>query len=141
MRAEQKPESPESLLLSESRLLWRLLKHRESFGRLAHLGDEIVATVRWLDAASKGIEHDYHGTLLTAKLSDDELWFWQLTIARERSEELMAAAKALGIFGEGGDPPNRIGTGRGFSVNQVVADLDRWDRARAQEGKTWRDDD
>jgi hypothetical protein len=84
------------------------------FTGLAPLAAQVPAMLGWLER-ERIADVEPYGTLLCARLSDSEIWFWQRAIAA-RASYLVDFAQEMQIFGEGGGPPKFIGTGRGMTV-------------------------
>lgn len=100
--------------------MWRNSQELES---VFNFSRQLVAITDWLRSESFGIAVSRRAALLSARLSNDEIWLWGLAIADEGSDDLFDFARRLGIIGEGGEPPKKIGTGRVFNEYDLREDI------------------
>lgn len=61
---------------------------KKEFEKLRQLRDQEVAITRWLNRQSLGVRVSYRGALLAAKLTEEELWFWQSSVKYSGDKDL-----------------------------------------------------
>jgi len=96
----------------------------EVYLAVVRFGEQMRTITRWLYKERRGIDVRLRGGLLVARLSDDEIWLWNLAIAMTMDQELIAFCQCLGLIGEGGSSPKYIGTGRVFTAETLKADME-----------------
>jgi len=96
--------------------------------KVRNFAAQLLAITEWLYQERRGVAIGRRGALLTARLSDIEVWLWCMSLASNRDRKLIQFARRLRIVGSDGAGSNSAGRTRIFTDDQLFKEIDARDK-------------